>query len=62
MLVDIGLMVGSYIFTRMLHISFKRESNAYGIVHASAIITILVTLYCCFDLVMHASQINGLLK
>jgi hypothetical protein len=62
MIIDIGLMMGAYIVTRMLQAMIKRESDAYAVVQVFAVITILVTIFCCFDLVMHSGQISGLIK
>lgn len=48
MLVDIGLMVGSYIFVRMLSLSMRKgESN---VTKVFAVLSMLVTVFVCLDL------------
>ena len=53
MIVTIGIMVGFYIGTRMLHVLIDRKPHV--IVAIAAVVTILVTGLCLVDLVMRSA-------
>ena len=51
MVPTIGIMVGFYIITKMLHLaSEKSESPVDGVIKLFAVITIIVTILCVFSL------------
>ena len=56
MIVEIGIMMGAYIFTRMLSMIIgKKDGNESIGVKIFAVITILVTLFIVFDLFMRGT-------
>lgn len=57
MIAAIGLMIGAYIITRMCSLFFKKEKNEYFIiVKIFAIITIVVTLVCVYEILDASRQ------
>lgn len=56
MIPDIGLMVGTYIITRMLQIIMKRDPKENAIVVVLAVVTILATILGLLDLLTRGSS------
>ena len=55
MIPDIGLMVGTYIVTRMLEIVLRRDSKDSYVLVAFAIFTILIAVVGVADLLLRGS-------
>ena len=54
MIPDIGLMIGIYVITRMISFLTRKGDRAESIVvKVLAVITVLVTVICVADLLMH---------
>ena len=50
MLADIGLMVGSYIFVRMLSAVMRKDESV--VTKVFAVVSMLITVFVCLDLFM----------
>ncbi|MDD5108868.1 MAG: hypothetical protein PHC29_05100 [Candidatus Omnitrophica bacterium] len=65
MLPDIGLIVGSYVITRMV-LLFSKESNGamnptgLKVAQVLGFITIVITVLCLFDLLSKGSSISSM--
>ena len=62
MIAEIGLMIGAYIFTRMLALILKPPEQfaskfARGLVAVFAIITVIITVIVCSDLATRGSSV-----
>ena len=63
MIPDIGLMVGAYIFTRMVSVLTRKGDREESVlVRVFAGITVLVTVICIWDLLMSGQTIPKLGK
>jgi hypothetical protein len=56
MIPDIGMMIGAYIFVRMISFLTRTgEQKESIVVKIFAVITILITIICTFDLLIHGT-------
>jgi hypothetical protein len=54
MIPDIGLMIGAYVFTRMLQLQFDPEEGTF--VKMLGVVTMIVVAICVIDLMSHGSR------
>jgi hypothetical protein len=53
MIPDIGIMVAAYIVTRMVTLLGPPSSQANFVAKAFSVVTIVITLFCTLDLLVH---------
>jgi hypothetical protein len=60
MIPDIGLIIGTYVITRMLQLLNEKGASApNNFLKACAILTILATFFAMYDLIFQAGKILG---
>lgn len=60
MIPEIGVMIGAYIVTRMLSHILKTNSNLHWLSASFAVVTILITLVVCYDLLLRGAAVTDL--
>ena len=62
MIPAIGLMIGAYIFTRMIELLAGSSKSGQVLVKIFAVLTMLITVVSVFDLVMSGSNVPAALR
>jgi len=61
MLPDIGIMIGAYIFVRMISFLTRTgERKESVVVKVFAVIAIIITIFCTLDLLLHGTSGSSL--
>lgn len=55
----IGIMIGAYIITRMLHLIIDQSKTTNAVTMIFAVITILITIYVIYSLLTSGSETSS---
>jgi uncharacterized membrane protein AbrB (regulator of aidB expression) len=54
----IGIMIGAYIITRMLHMIIDKAKTTNVVVMVAAVITVLLSIYVIYSLITSGSELD----